>query len=221
MFSQQLLLFVPTAFLLALAPGPDNLGVLSLGVSTGRRAAIGFALGCATGCLNHTILAAAGVSAVLAASPFALKLTQWAGAAYLCWIGIQTLRQVFSAQHLKSVERVECNTDNFRLHFKRGLIANAINPKVAIFFLAFLPQFISPSGWPTWAQLTTLGVVFAACSCLVFVTIALGAHWIGAKLRSKPLIQQLLDGATAVLFLGLAIRLAIADIQITAGAKPS
>lgn len=213
MQAHQLLIFISTAFLLSLAPGPDNFGVLGLGVSTGRKAAMGFALGCAAGCLNHTLLAALGVSALLAASPLALKITQWLGAAYLCWIAFQILRNIFAKRGfaLKGGQGNEAN--QFFPHFRRGLIANAINPKVAIFFLAFLPQFLVADGWPAWAQLSVLGLSFALCAALVFSAIALGADWIGAKLRSKPMIQNLLDATTALLFLGLAVRLLCADLR--------
>lgn len=210
---QQILLFISTALLLALAPGPDNLGVLSLGVSTGRRAAMGFAVGCAAGCLNHTLLAVAGVSALIAASPTAFRAAQWIGAAYLCWIGYQTLRSLFSQRTLLMADAPTTINNSAWTYFKRGLIANAINPKVAIFFLAFLPQFVSRDGWPGWAQLATLGGLFSLCAGFVFVLVALGADWIGAKIRANPSVNVLLEGATAILFFGLAIRLAIADFQ--------
>lgn len=215
MHTSQILLFISTALLLALAPGPDNLGVLSLGISTGRRAAIGFAAGCSAGCLNHTFLAAAGVSALLAASPTALKFAQWIGAAYLCWISAQILRDLLARKEeqnssLTSSSRQHLNS--FGPHFKRGLIANAINPKVAIFFLAFLPQFICPTGWPAWLQLASFGVLFSLSTCFIFVLIALGSDLIGIKLRTQPVIKKLLDTTTVLLFLGLAIRLVLTDM---------
>ncbi|MBK9219599.1 MAG: LysE family translocator [Uliginosibacterium sp.] len=213
MIPQQFLLFVPTALLLALAPGPDNLGVLSLGMSTGRRAAVGFAAGCAVGCLNHTLLAAAGVSTLITASPAALRLTQYCGAAYLCWMAYQTLRSMLDPQRVASAHGVLSASNLARTHFKRGLISNAINPKVAIFFLAFLPQFVVPDTWPVWLQLAMLGTLFAACTGVVFVVIALGADWIGAKLRDNQSARKLLEAATATLFLGLAVRLAITDLH--------
>lgn len=213
MHLDQFLLFISTALLLALAPGPDNFGVLGLGISTGRRAAMGFALGCAAGCLNHTLLAVVGVSALLAASPIALKAAQWIGAAYLCWIAFQILRNVLARRGFAVATGNAQDADRFLPHFRRGLIANAINPKVAIFFLAFLPQFLSPSGWPAWAQLSVLGLLFALCSGLVFGSIALGADWIGARLRDNPVIQNLLEATTALLFLGLAVRLLCSDLR--------
>lgn len=211
MQSEQLVLFVPTALLLALVPGPDNLAVLSLGVAKNRRAAIGFGLGCAAGCLNHALLAMLGISALIAASPLALRVAQWAGAAYLCWIAFQSIRNLFQP-------RQEMATDlpgapgNEQSYFRRGLIANAINPKVAIFFLAFLPQFVQPSGWPSWVQLGTLGLIFSLCAALVFTAIAVSADWLGTRLRANPSIRIMLDASTALLFLGLAIRLLLTDL---------
>ena len=209
MNSEALLLFIPTALLLALAPGPDNLGVLALGLSAGRRASFGFALGCAAGCLNHTLLAVLGVSALIAASASAFRLLQWAGAAYLIWIGWQSLRQRLRPN---STTQADLRHDqHFLPHFKRGLIANAINPKVALFFLAFLPQFVRPGGWATSLQLALLGGIFACISASVFCALAAGSGWIGAWLQRSPRAFPLLQGATGLLFIALALRLVLTD----------
>lgn len=213
MAPQQILLFLPTALLLAMAPGPDNLGVLSLGISTGRRAAVGFALGCAAGCINHTILAVAGISALIAASPLALGLAQYVGAAYLCWIAFQTLRSMRTPRTTGLTVGEQDRGNQAWRHFKRGLISNAVNPKVALFYLAFLPQFVAPGPWPSWLQLATLGCLFALSSCAVFVAIALGSAWIGALLGRRPILKPLLEGLTAIVFLTLGFRLASADLR--------
>lgn len=213
MAPQQVLLFVPTALLLALAPGPDNLGVLSLGVSTGRRAAVGFALGCSAGCINHTVLAVAGISALVATSPMALGVAQYLGAAYLCWIAFQTLRSMRAPRDSALTLEAQSRGNRAWLHFKRGLISNAVNPKVALFFLAFLPQFVVPGPWPSWLQLATLGCLFALSTCAVFIAIALGAAWIGAQLGHRPALKRVLEGVTAIVFLTLGFRLAFADLH--------
>ncbi|MBS1208963.1 MAG: lysine transporter LysE [Proteobacteria bacterium] len=210
MNSTQLLLFIPTALLLAIAPGPDNLGVLVLGLSAGRRASLGFALGCAAGCLNHTLLAVFGVSALIAASPTAFHLLQWAGAAYLAWIGWQSWRQSF--RRTSSPDSTIDQEQRFLPHFRRGLIANAINPKVALFFLAFLPQFVRADGWIVPAQLAVLGALFALISALVFSGLAAGAGKVGAWLALRPRAFPVLQRLTGFLFIGLALRLALADV---------
>ncbi|MDP5241406.1 LysE family translocator [Uliginosibacterium sp. 31-16] len=219
MNSAQFLLFIPTALLLAIAPGPDNLGVLALGLSAGRRASFGFALGCAAGCLNHTLLAVLGVSALIAASPMAFKTLQWAGAAYLVWIGWQSLRQSLG-RNAKEQSNTE-NDGHFLPHFKRGLIANAINPKVALFFLAFLPQFVQSGSWGLPQQLGVLGILFTLISALVFCMLAASAGGIGSWLKRSPRALPLLQGATGLLFMALALRLILTDGVAPPPARPA
>ncbi|GAA5183799.1 LysE family translocator [Niveibacterium umoris] len=198
----QIALFLGAAFLLALAPGPDNLGVLALGISRGRAEALGFALGCAAGCINHTLLAVLGVSALIAASPLAFKVLQMAGAAYLIWIGIQALR---SRGTSLARNRAPQAGSGFRPYFMRGLIANAINPKVGLFFLSFLPQFVRHSGWSTPAQLAAFGALFAVMAALVFGTFAMAAGPIGTWLRRRERVTVWLDRTTGGLFVGLGL----------------
>ncbi len=206
MTPEQLALFVPAALLLALAPGPDNLAVLALGISNGRPASLGFALGCAAGCLNHTLLAAVGVTALIAASPLAFRVLQVLGAGYLVWIGWQALRS--RGASLANAGPRRGGGAGFGRYFARGLIANAINPKVALFFLAFLPQFVVAGGWPPPVQIGVLGGVFGLCAAIVFSLIALFAARIGAWLRARRALTVWLDRATGALFIGLGLRLA-------------
>ena len=137
---QLALSFLAAAVLLTLAPGPDNLLVLALGMARGSRAGVAFGLGCALGCLNHTLLAALGVSALIAASPFWFNLLHWLGGAYLLWLGWQALRSSGVAL-MRPLADAEARPWQL---FRRGLLANALNPKVVLFFLAFLPQFVTP-----------------------------------------------------------------------------
>lgn len=202
MTASQITLFLGAALLLALAPGPDNLGVLALGISRGKSIALGFALGCAAGCLNHTLLAVLGVSALIAASPLAFTGLQLLGAAYLIWIGIQALRSRGSS--LAQTHTPESGA-SFATAFRQGLIANAINPKVGLFFLSFLPQFIRPDGWSAPLQLASLGSLFALVAALVFGAIALAAAPIGAWLRRRERLGLWLDRASGGLFVGLGI----------------
>jgi threonine/homoserine/homoserine lactone efflux protein len=208
----QMAVFLPVAFLLCLAPGPDNLTVLSLGLSRGRSASMGFAMGCSAGCLNHTVLAALGVSALIAASPVAFRVLQYAGAAYLCWLGWLALKsRGASLSGIGGANATAANADGFGTYFRRGLVANAINPKVALFFLAFLPQFVDPAGAAAGLQIAVFGVIFGLMAALVFGTIALAAGGLGAWLRRRPGVTRWLDRTTGVLFIGLGLRLALAD----------
>lgn len=209
MLAEQFLLFLPAALILCLAPGPDNLGVLALGLAHGRRASIGFALGCAAGCLNHTLLAAVGISALLSSSPLALNILQWAGAAWLAWMGWQTLRNRPAVLHQAGANPLQ----QFSAQFRRGLVANAINPKVALFFLAFLPQFVRPGGWPAGWQILMLGLCFAVIAVLVFCAIALASARIGQWLKRHPTAAACLHYGSGLLFIGLALRLILSPVS--------
>ncbi len=199
--------FLLAAALITLAPGPDNLSVLSLGLSRGRRAGIGFGLGCALGCFIHTLLATLGVTALIAASETAFTALKLAGAAYLCWLGWKALRSPGATLAVETgAARID---DAMRPYLVRGFIANAINPKVALFFLAFLPQFVDPSRGHVAAQTALLGTLFAVLTVLIFSTIGWYAGTVGGWLRGRPAIGRWLDRATGVLFIGLGIRLAL------------
>lgn len=199
----QLTAFVGAALLVALAPGPDNLMVLSLGMARGRSAGVAFGLGCALGCLNHTLLAAVGVSALIAASPLAFTALRIAGGAYLVWLGIQALR------HARPVgaPAAQVRQEPARRLFVKGLVANAINPKVILFFLAFLPQFVDGGrGGAAW-QILQLGLVFTLASVLVFGGIGWFAGSIGERLARYPAIGTWLDRSAGVVFVALGVRL--------------
>jgi len=135
-----LLSFLGISIILTLAPGPDNLMVLAHSLARGPRAGLALALGCTAGCMTHILWATIGLSAALATSSLAFALLKYAGAAYLAWLGWQAL-------HAGSTTPATPGTASARPaghDILRGFVANAINPKVALFFLAFLPQFIRP-----------------------------------------------------------------------------
>src|SRR5689334_1532070 len=128
--------FLAAALLITVSPGPDNLMVLGMGMSRGRKQGMVFGLGCALGCLSHTILATLGVSALIAASPTAFTALKVFGGLYLIWLGIGALRSRGGAR----VEGSGLPDESLLRLFGKGLFANAINPKVVLFFLSFLPQ---------------------------------------------------------------------------------
>lgn len=195
--------FLAAAVLVTLAPGPDNLMVLSLSLARGRKQGVAFALGCAAGCLNHTALAALGVGALIAASPVAFTALKIAGGLYLVWLGVQALRHAGSAQAAAAAEG-DC-----RKLFLRGLMANAINPKVVLFFLAFLPQFVDPARGDAPWQMAALGLIFAAQGALLFGLIGLGGGHLGQILARNPAIKPWLDRAAGITFIGIGARLAL------------
>jgi len=194
--------FAAAALVVIAAPGPDNLATLSIGLSHGRRAAMGFGAGCGVGCLSHTTWAVLGVSAVLATSAAAFTALKLAGAAYLLWLGIRAFRPGPASLDVPAPA-----ASGARRFFVRGLVANAVNPKVALFFLAFLPQFVRPEG-RVGAQMAVLGVTFTALSLAAFVALGHFSGKVGGWLRRRPGAGRWLERATGCLFVGLGIRLA-------------
>ncbi|MDR1529437.1 MAG: LysE family translocator [Burkholderiales bacterium] len=210
---ETLLLFLGAAILITLAPGPDNLMVISLGMARGRNAGIAFGVGCGFGCLSHTLLATLGVSAAIAASPSAFTALRIAGGLYLIWIGWQSLKPLFSKP---SVETVDTGNRSLPSAFQqaglpalftRGLIANAINPKVIVFFLAFLPQFVDPARSHPALQLAVFGVIFTIQAALIFSVIGALAGALGERLARNHKIGLYLDRIAGLIFIGLGLRL--------------
>lgn len=199
----QVLAFLATAVLLTATPGPDNLMVLSVGMSRGRLAGIAFGLGCALGCLSHTVLAVVGVSALVATSPLAFTLLKWAGGAYLIWLGIQALRHAGQGR----VERSGDGAAPLGRLFAKGLVANAINPKVVLFFLSFLPQFVVPAQGQVGWQLGLLGVLFTAQAAVLFSLLGYFSGGVGAWLNRRPSAGLWLDRLAGTVFIGLGLRM--------------
>ncbi len=202
-----LLSFLAVSVLVTLAPGPDNLMVLGQSLSRGRLAGFGLALGCALGCFTHTLWATLGVSAVLVASPNAFLALKLAGAGYLLWLGIQALR----SSGLSAGQHTTAGTPPLPWHryLARGFIANAINPKVALFFLAFLPQFVHPAQGTAGMQMVALGTLFALQTVCVFGAIALAAGSLGQILQRRPASGLWLDRLAGAIFIGLAANLVL------------
>lgn len=196
--------FLLAAVLITATPGPDNLMVLGMGMSRGRRPGIVFGLGCALGCLSHTLLAVVGVSALIAASPVAFTALRWVGGAYLIWLGIQALRStggggVASAQAAPA--------QSLRGLFFKGMLANAINPKVVLFFLSFLPQFVVPAQGQVALQLGLLGLAFTVQAALLFGLLGYFAGSIGAWLSRRPRAGLWLDRIAGAVFVGLGLKM--------------
>lgn len=203
--ASQTLAFLATAVMLTATPGPDNLMVLSMGMSRGRRAGMAFGLGCALGCLSHTLLAVVGVSALVAASPVAFTALKMAGGAYLLWMGVQAWRHAGAVR----VGGEAMAETPLRQLFVKGLIANAINPKVVLFFLSFLPQFVvAQQGQVEW-QLGLLGVLFTVQAALLFGLLGYFSGGIGAWLNQRPSVGQWLDRLAGTVFIGLGMRMMV------------
>ena len=200
----QMYVFITSAMLLAITPGPDILTVLARGIAQGRKAASVTALGLALGCINHTLILVLGVAALLKASPAAFSVIKYLGGAYLAYIGIQMIRHrgnvlTPSAGNAKSLHKI----------FIQSILANLLNPKVALFFLAFLPQFVQPGPMAESLQLLVLGTVFMVVSLIIFLLVAFFAGGLGNKLQNHPKVFSRLQGGVGIFLITLGLHLAI------------
>lgn len=201
-----LIAFFGIAVLLALTPGPDNLFVLMQSALWGRRAGLWVVLGLCTGLLGHTAAVAVGLAAVFAASPMAFTALKLAGAAYLLYLAWQVLRAPVGETETGRAPRL-----NGAALYRRGIIMNLTNPKVLLFFFAFLPQFTRPDAGPMAAQIVVLGAVFMLATLLMFGAIAFFSGAFGQLLQRSPRAQRLLNRVAGIVFIGLAVRLATAS----------
>jgi threonine/homoserine/homoserine lactone efflux protein len=200
------LLFLAASIAITAAPGPDNLQVLARGISQGRAAGLVAAIGFAAGISFHTTLAALGVAALLKSSPIAFEAVKLAGAAYLIWIGIKAIR----SKGLSSAH--ERPSQPLAVVFRQSVIGNLLNPKVTLFFIVFLPQFVNPHGGQSvMLQMFELGGVFMLQTVAVFSVFGVAAGMIGAYLKRRPKVGVWLDRLAGATFIGLGIRVAFKD----------
>ena len=197
--------FLSASLLITLSPGPDNLLVLSIGASRGRKLGIAFGLGCGMGCLSHTVLAALGISALIAASPLAFTGLKLLGGAYLIYLGWQALR---SKGRLNAPQGDGPPSTAWQL-FGKGVLANAINPKVVMFFLAFLPQFVSSQRGDAPWQLAQLGAVFTLQAAMLFGALGYFAGQVGRWLNRNESAGLWLDRVAGTVFVALGLKLVI------------
>ena len=196
------LAFLVAAFALNLAPGPDMLYVIGRSVGQGRKAGVVSSLGVFVGCWVHILAAAFGIAALLRSSPLAFNVVRYAGAAYLIYLGIKMLAQKtdLSSQQLKA--------ESLAAIFRQGAITNMLNPKVAIFFLAFLPQFVDARCGNVVLQILLLGLIFNVGGTLVNLAVAYAGGTLGELLRRNQSIARLQRRFTGLIFVGLGLRLA-------------
>jgi threonine/homoserine/homoserine lactone efflux protein len=204
--ANQFFAFLATAVLLTLSPGPDNMMVLGIGMAKGRLRGMAFGLGCAMGCLSHTLLAVIGVSALIAASPLAFTALKVCGGLYLAWMGFKAIR----SRGAGAVDRLDAVTESARTLFLRGVFANAINPKVVLFFLSFLPQFVVAQRGGATLQLALLGITFTLQAAVLFGLLGYFSGTVGAWLNRRPRAGMWLDRIAGAIFIGLGLRLIVA-----------
>lgn len=199
-------IFLLASVALALAPGPDNIFVLTQSALFGRPAGLLVTLGLCTGLLVHTAAVTLGVAAIVQASAFAFNALKAVGAGYLLYLAWQAWRA--SATSISTPRGVARSSRSLYL---RGVVMNVTNPKVAIFFLAFLPQFADPVRGSLTQQLLMLGAIFMLATLCVFGAIAWTAGYIGEWLKGSARAQVVMNRIAAVVFVMLAIRLALSE----------
>jgi threonine/homoserine/homoserine lactone efflux protein len=199
-------LFLVASALLTIAPGPDIVYVLTRGITQGRKAGFAAALGFATGVIFHTALAALGIAALIRSSEVAFSLVRYAGAAYLIYIGVRAVTS-------KSAFALETGNGKraLRTIYMQSVVGNVLNPKVTLFFLSFLPQFVNAAAGHLETQMLLLGVIFMVQTVVIFGTVALFSGFIGDWLKRKPAIGDRLNLFAGLTFIGLGIRVALPD----------
>ncbi len=217
--AHHLLLFVAAGLLLNLTPGPDVLYIATHGLRQGFRAGAAAALGVAAGCFVHILAAAAGVSALLATSAQAFTVLKLAGAAYLLWVGLRLLRHPVGID-MKTIAKDDRLTLGYQAKssrevFSGGFWTNALNPKVALFFLAFVPQFIAPESSDKALHFVLLGLLFNFNGLLINLGWAGAAAWMRRGLaRTGARLARLtrgLDRAAGAMFVAFGVKLALTD----------
>jgi threonine/homoserine/homoserine lactone efflux protein len=200
-----LLTFLGASIALTIAPGPDNIFVVTQGITRGRRPAIVTALGMCSGISVHTTLAAFGISAVFTTSVVAFAVVKYAGAVYLLYLAYGALRG-------RPAPALPPGDDRPALAlFRRGFLMNVLNPKVALFFLAFLPQFVTPDAAWFPLRMLLLGFIFMVQAVIIFCLIGYFSGTIGGFLVARPGIAKYFGWLTAGIFASLGIRLALAQ----------
>ena len=201
--THSLLVFMAAALALNVTPGPDMLYVAARGAAEGRAAGVASALGIAAGTLVHIALVALGLAALLATVPAAAAGVRLGGAAYLVVLGLRSLLRPSGL-----ADRPLAPATRARV-FWQGAVTNVLNPKVALFFLAFLPQFVDPSRGSTAAQVLGLGLLFNASGTLVNLAVALGSSRAAGGLRRNARAARLLERTTGAVLVALGARLAL------------
>ena len=206
----QLLPFVAAALALNLTPGADMTYVIARSATQGRAAGIAASLGISAGSLVHSVLAALGVSAILQHSETAFLIVKYAGAAYLLYLAWKAIR---AGSQAVAVDRPLARTGPWRV-FGEGALTNLLNPKVALFILAFLPQFVDPTQGNAAVQILLLGLIFNIGGTSVNAIVACSASAAARALGSSASFGRWLNRLSALVFVGLAVRLVLAERRV-------
>jgi len=202
-----LILFVIAALSINLIPGPDVIYIVTNTMKGKMKSGIKASLGLGVGYLIHTLAAVFGLSALILSSAFLFTVIKYLGAAYLLYLGVQSLINCYKNESTLCVEETNNKQSNV---FKQGVVVSVLNPKVAMFFLAFLPQFIDPTALNATSELLTLGLLFSALAtaCNLFYAS------LGSILFSSPKAQQysrVLEGVSGTILVGLSAKIALSN----------
>jgi len=195
--------FFSAAVVLTLAPGPDLAFILAQTARSGRKAGFLAMYGIWVGALSHVLLAAIGLSAVIATSALAFSMVKYAGAAYLVWLGIRSFMEGSpDPEKAPTPEKSQLSV------FKQGMLVAAMNPKTAIFFLSFLPQFVVADAGPVGAQLFLHGILVIGVAVFIEPPLIIAGATLRNKLASNKVMGRWLEKAVGAVFIGLGLRLA-------------
>lgn len=200
-------LFITVSWALIIAPGPDMLYVITRGMTHGKKAGMLSAIGVICGILVHTTAAALGLTLIFQTSATAFLIVKYLGAFYLMYLGIKSWREknIFNLQTSSPVS-------SHRL-FWQGVLSNVLNPKIAIFFLAFLPQFVDKGSSQVTLQLIVLGLTFATLGLVFLLTVGYSSGTIGRWITRRPQYAEFLGRVSGGILIGLGVRLALTERQ--------
>jgi threonine/homoserine/homoserine lactone efflux protein len=205
---QTLFLFMGASALLAITPGPDILYVITLGITRGAKAAVATTLGLTSGVLVHTTAAALGISVIFKTSELAFTIVKFAGALYLFYLAYQAFKH---RADLVRIDKAKDSPKSYKNLYIKGFFMNVLNPKVSLFFLAFLPQFVNPQiGNIPW-QMIQLGLSFMLVTIIVFSICGVLANRASATLMERPNIAKTVNTLAASLFVALGVKLALSQ----------
>lgn len=203
--------FIIAAILLNLTPGTDSMYIITRSISHGTKAGFYSVLGITSGTLVHTLLASLGLSVLLAKSPMAFMLVKYIGAGYLCYLGLKMIvskKEPLIANSLQKEENgiSSKHSSNWQI-YKQGVLTNVLNPKVALFFLAFFPQFVDPNYAYGMLSFLILGLTFASTGLVWCLCLALLASVLSKSLRGNPSFENILNKISGTVFVGMGVKL--------------
>jgi len=201
-----LLAFAAACAVISLVPGPDMMFIMANGIARGRAAGVVAAAGMSTGLAVHTVAAALGLGALLAAAPVALDTVRLVGAVFLVYLAVTTLR---SAKDVAATAPARFGARTLRRTYVMAALVNLANPKVILFYLAFLPQFLTQGGWAVPVQFLVMGAMLIVIGFSVDASVGLAAGALSALLLRRPAVRRWLNRVSAAIFGALAVRLVV------------